>query len=135
MIIDDEFDFEKDISYLTQLWKDFILLEIDVNVNDLIETLGYDDLEDDTPEYEKAVEEALNMPIEKQLLIFMYVEEKWTTLFNSFNVSINEFGVKNYKKLIKAFEKHGFKLEDEEQQLLDGTHPLFEEYRRMKDGV
>lgn len=135
LIIDDEFDFEKDISYLTQLWKDFILLEIDVDVNDLIETLGYDDLEDDTPEYEKAVEEALNMPIEKQLLIFMYVEEKWTTLFNSFNVSINEFGVKNYKKLIKAFEKHGFKLEDEEQQFLDGTHPLFDEYRRLKDGV
>lgn len=134
LICDDEFTFEKDLDYIKGLWKQLIKWEADISLSDLMNTIkDLNEVEDDSEEYSQIEQEALDMPFEKQLLVFLYWESKYAQIFRYWHVTPDEDSIDRKMVLIKAFEHHGFQLEEEEQQLLNGTHELWKEWEEIKN--
>lgn len=134
LICDDEFTFEKDLDYIKGLWKQLIKWEANISLSDLMNTIkDLNEVEDDSEEYSQIEQEALDMPFEKQLLIFLYWESKYTHIFKYWQAAPTDEDVDRKMVLIKAFEHHGFQLEEEEQQFLNGTHELWKEWEEIKN--
>lgn len=131
MIINDKLELGKDLNLI---WKAMLKIDTPCDLDYLVEDYG-DDLPDpiDYPEeYKAVVDKLLEMPMERQMLTFLFKAIP-TYIFSKWNVSLHDNGVFLLKIAIEIFEMYGFSLSEEQQQFLNEKHPLFEEYRKLEE--
>lgn len=131
MIINDKLELGKDLNLI---WKAMLKIDTPCDLDYLVEDYG-DDLPDpiDYPEkYKAVVDKLLEMPMERQMLTFLFKAIP-TYIFSKWSVSLHDNGVFLLKIAIEIFEMYGFSLSEEQQQFLNGKHPLFEEYRKLEE--
>lgn len=131
MIINDKLELGKDLNLI---WKAMLKIDTPCDLDYLVEDYG-NDLPDpiDYPEkYKAVVDKLLEMPMERQMLTFLFKAIP-TYIFSKWSVSLHDNGVFLLKIAIEIFEMYGFSLSEEQQQFLNGKHPLFEEYRKLEE--
>lgn len=131
MIINDKLELGKDLNLI---WKAMLKIDTPCDLDYLVEDYGNDfpDPDDYPQEYKAAVDKLLEMPMERQMLTFLFNAIP-TYIFSKWSVSLHDNGVFLLKIAIEIFEMYGFSLSEEQQQFLNGKHPLFEEYRKLEE--